>query len=54
MNGPPKRFLEEPSTMPGSEGQVCELDEMLEEYYAARGWENGVVPESKLEELGIL
>jgi aldehyde:ferredoxin oxidoreductase len=50
----PKRFLEEPSTMPGSEGQVCELDLMLEEYYAARGWENGVVPESKLKELGIL
>ena len=50
----PKRFLEEKSTMPGSEGHVCELDEMLEEYYAARGWEQGVVPESKLKELEIL
>ncbi|NOX61778.1 MAG: aldehyde ferredoxin oxidoreductase family protein [Chloroflexi bacterium] len=50
----PKRFLEEPSDVPGSEGQVCELEPMLEEYYAARGWENGVVPESKLKELGIL
>ncbi|GAB4344987.1 MAG: aldehyde ferredoxin oxidoreductase family protein [Phototrophicales bacterium] len=50
----PKRFTEEPSTMPGSEGHVCELDLMLEEYYAQRGWENGVVPESKLKELGIL
>lgn len=50
----PARFLEEPSTMPGSEGQVCELDKMLEEYYAARGWENGVVPEGKLKALGIL
>jgi len=50
----PKRFLEEPSTMPGSEGQVCELDQMLEEYYDKRGWENGVVPESKLKELGII
>ncbi len=49
----PKRFLEEPSTMPGSLGHVCELDNMLEEYYAARGWENGVVPEAKLVELGI-
>ena len=39
--------------MPGSEGHVCELPQMLEEYYAARGWENGVVPESKLEELGV-
>ena len=30
--------------MPGSLGHVCELDNMLVEYYAARGWENGVVP----------
>jgi len=50
----PDRFLNEPSTMPGSEGHVCELDLMLEEYYAARGWENGVVPESKLKELAII
>lgn len=50
----PKRFLEEPSTMPGSEGHVCELDLMLDEYYAARGWENGVVPEAKLQELGVV
>ena len=50
----PKRFTEEASTMPGSMGHVCELDLMLEEYYAARGWVNGVVPESKLQELGIL
>jgi aldehyde:ferredoxin oxidoreductase len=27
---------------------------MLAEYYAARGWEEGVVPEAKLRELGIL
>ncbi|MCB0045786.1 MAG: aldehyde ferredoxin oxidoreductase family protein [Caldilineaceae bacterium] len=50
----PKRFTHEPSTMPGSEGHVCELDKMLEEYYAARGWEDGVVPESKLQELAII
>ena len=50
----PERFLKEASTMPGSEGHVCELDEMLEEYYEARGWENGVVPESKLKELEII
>ncbi len=50
----PKRFLEEPSTMPGSQGQICELDQMLAEYYAVRNWENGIVPESKLKELGIL
>ncbi|MGD8751790.1 MAG: aldehyde ferredoxin oxidoreductase family protein [Anaerolineales bacterium] len=50
----PERFLKEPSTGPGSEGQICELPEMLEEYYEARGWENGVVPEIKLKELGII
>ncbi len=50
----PERFLKEPSTSQGSEGQVCELDMMLEEYYQARGWEDGVVPEEKLRELGII
>jgi len=50
----PKRFTTEPSTMPGSEGHVCELDQMLEEYYAVRGWENGVVPQAKLQALGIV
>jgi len=40
--------------MPGSEGHVCELELMLEEYYRARGWVNGVVPEARLRELGIL
>jgi len=47
----PERFLKEPSTMPGSQGHVCELAEMLDEYYKARGWANGVVPEAKLKEL---
>jgi aldehyde:ferredoxin oxidoreductase len=50
----PKRFLEEPSDQPGSKGHVCELDKMLDEYYKARGWVNGVVPEEKLKELGIV
>ena len=50
----PKRFTEEASTMPGSEGHVCELDLMLEEYYKARGWVNGVAPEAKLKELGVI
>jgi len=27
---------------------------MLEEYYKARGWVNGVVPEAKLKELEII
>ena len=50
----PKRFLEEPSTMSGSKGHVCELDKMLEEYYRLRGWVNGVVPGWKLQELEII
>ncbi len=50
----PKRLTKEPATGPGSTGNVCELDEMLEEYYQERGWINGVVPESKLVELEIL
>lgn len=49
----PERFLKETGTGAASES-VCELDQMLEEYYALRGWENGVVSESKLVELGIL
>ena len=50
----PDRFLKEPSTAKSSEGSVCELDKMLEEYYAERGWEQGVVPEQKLRELEIV
>ena len=34
-------------------GQVCELPQMLEEYYDARGWQNGVVSAVKLRELDI-
>lgn len=50
----PERFTKEPSTVGGSKGHVCELDDMLVEYYEKRGWVNGVVPESKLRELEIL
>ncbi|WP_134700065.1 aldehyde ferredoxin oxidoreductase family protein [Ammoniphilus sp. YIM 78166] len=49
----PKRFLEEPASG-NSEGQVCHLDVMLDEYYGARGWKDGVVPEEKLRELEII
>ncbi len=50
----PERFTKEASTMGGSKGQVCELDDMLVEYYDKRGWVNGVVPEAKLKELEII
>ena len=49
----PQRFLEEPATGP-SAGQICELDQMKEQYYEARGWDDGVVPEAKLRELEII
>ena len=49
----PARFTEEPSSEGGSAGHVSELEPMLEEYYAARGWREGVVPEAKLRELEI-
>jgi aldehyde:ferredoxin oxidoreductase len=50
----PERFLNEPSTAEGSEGHVCELPQMLAEYYEERGWQEGVVPDAKLAELGIV
>jgi aldehyde:ferredoxin oxidoreductase len=49
----PERFLKEKGHGPASDS-VCELDNMLEEFYTLRGWENGVVTEAKLIELGIL
>ncbi|MBI5879771.1 MAG: aldehyde ferredoxin oxidoreductase family protein [Chloroflexi bacterium] len=49
----PKRFLEEPSKEKGSMGHVCELPQMLADYNKLRGWDDGVVPESKLKELEI-
>ena len=50
----PARFTEEASTEAGSKGHVSELGPMLEEYYDVRGWDEGVVPEQKLQDLGIL
>ncbi|APW96533.1 aldehyde ferredoxin oxidoreductase [Halobiforma lacisalsi AJ5] len=50
----PERFLED--GIPGqgaSEGEYCELEEMKAEYYDYRGWVDGVVPDEKLDELGI-
>ncbi|ESS05628.1 MAG: Aldehyde:ferredoxin oxidoreductase [uncultured archaeon A07HB70] len=37
----------------GSEGELCELEPMKQEYYEHRGWVDGVVPEEKLVELDI-
>ncbi len=50
----PERFFNEPLKEGPSRGRVVELDQLLEEYYMVRGWdEDGVPKEEKLRELGI-
>ncbi len=50
----PPRMLEEPMTEGPAAGQVVELETMLKEYYAVRGWdENGVPAPEKLRALGL-
>jgi aldehyde:ferredoxin oxidoreductase len=51
----PRRFTEEPSPSGNAEGQVVELETMLEGYYALRGWdpETGWPTPEKLRELGL-
>ncbi len=40
----PKRLLEVPAPSGTAKGKVCELDQMLGEYYEARGWSADGVP----------
>ncbi|MFI5449962.1 MAG: aldehyde ferredoxin oxidoreductase family protein [Candidatus Bathyarchaeia archaeon] len=49
----PEKFLKLPGSGPAT-NHVCELDKMKKEYYEARGWVDGVVPEKKLHELQIV
>ncbi len=53
----PRRFIEEPAGPPDSPsaGSIVELEPMLDEYYAARGWNEttGLPTADKLEELGL-
>ncbi|MFB6103327.1 MAG: aldehyde ferredoxin oxidoreductase family protein [Haloplanus sp.] len=53
----PGRFVEgDDEAIPGqggSEGELCELDKMKEEYYEHRGWVDGVVTDETLERLDI-
>ncbi len=47
-------MTKEPLPDGGSKGSVCHLDEMLDDYYALRGWSNDGIPgPEKLAELGI-
>jgi aldehyde:ferredoxin oxidoreductase len=53
----PQRLMTEPIRAGASKGQVisqADLDEMLNEYYSARGWDkNGTPTAAKLRELGL-
>ena len=50
----PKRLLEEPIPGGPSEGHVHQLDKLLPEYYAVRGWdENSIPTEATLKKLGL-
>lgn len=49
----PEKFLKKGGSGPAA-GHVCELDKMKKEYYEARGWVDGVVPETKLRELQVI
>jgi aldehyde:ferredoxin oxidoreductase len=54
----PERFLEEPIPGGPAAGRVvlrADLDQMLDEYYTARGWDprTGAPTEEKLRELGL-
>ena len=50
----PRRLLDEPVTAGPSAGQVVDLEPMLDEYYAARGWDrDGRPTPHKLAELSL-
>jgi len=53
----PDRFVEgSEDAIPGmgaAEGQLVELDQLKDEYYEARQWVDGVVPDERLDELDI-
>ena len=50
----PKRMLEEPLPEGPGKGHVVELEKMLDEFYALRGWdENGAPMKEKMESLGL-
>ena len=49
----PQRYLTEPGSGAAA-NSICELDLMKAEYYRARGWDDGTVPEAKLRALQII
>jgi len=50
----PDRLTKTPAPTGPAKGCVCHLDEMLDEYYDARGWtRNGIVEDALLDRLGL-
>jgi aldehyde:ferredoxin oxidoreductase len=51
----PRRFAEEPSPSGNAQGHVIDVQPMLEEYYALRGWDadRGWPTSGKLRQLGL-
>jgi len=50
----PDRFIREPLLKGGSRGVTVKLEEMLDSYYAVRGWDSNGIPTRKtLDELGL-
>jgi aldehyde:ferredoxin oxidoreductase len=51
----PERFRTESPKRGPTHGQIFEMDEMLDDYYEARGWdkETGIPKREKLESLGL-
>jgi aldehyde:ferredoxin oxidoreductase len=50
----PKRLLEEPIVNGPSKGQVNKLDELMPQYYEARGWDkDGIPTHDRLVKLGL-
>ena len=57
LDYPPARFYEEPTPSGPNEGyclSLADLDELLDAYYAARGWDSNGIPTKKtLERVGL-
>ena len=51
----PRRFKEEPSPSGHARGQTFDVEPLLDEYYALRGWDvqTGIPTRAKLRELGL-
>lgn len=50
----PKRFLEVPMPEGPAKGQTVDMDRLLNDYYAVRGWDyNGIPTDKKVTQLGL-